>query len=111
MGIYLRGKDTLIGMIGMGGQPVSLAYFIDQDHWRKGYATEAAMGAINHGVTTFGLTELVADAFVDNPASHSILKRLGFHATGQEMAKSAARLDAAPVILYRWRESDQKAAQ
>ena len=93
--------ETLIGFVGMSGDPANLAYFIDQSHWGQGYATRAAKAVIDFTFSNFEIDAIEADAFTDNIASHNVLQKLGFEKTGEAMAKSQARLDEAPTILYR----------
>ena len=50
-----------------------------------------------------------ADHFDDNPASGAVLRKLGFQELGKGIGKSQARLEPAPVTLYRLRLDDLKA--
>ncbi len=92
---------TLIGTLGIGGDPVSCAYFLGQDFWGKGYATEAMAAFLPDVFERFSLTEITASHFDDNPASGRVLAKLGFERTGIAMGSSAARLEDAPETLYR----------
>lgn len=103
-------KDGLIGLVGFGANPVSLMYAIGQDHWGQGYATEAAIGALEHGYRDLGLTEVEATHFDDNPASARILTKLGFEKIGIGVGESLARLEPAPIITYRLTQQQFKAA-
>ena len=49
----------------------------------------------------FHLDEIKAVHFDDNPASGSVLRKLGFKQCGTGVAKSQARLEPAAVNLYR----------
>lgn len=57
----------------------------------------------------FDLCEVAADHFDDNPASGAVLRKLGFQELGKGSGKSQARLEPAPVTLYRLRVDDLKA--
>lgn len=93
--------EIMIGTIGIGGDPVSTAYFLDADHWGKGYATEALAGFLAAVMPRFAAHRIEADHFADNPASGAVLRKVGFIETGRETGASAARTGAAPVIGYR----------
>lgn len=93
--------EILIGTIGIGGDPVSTAYFLDADHWGKGYATEALAGFLAAVMPRFAAHRVEAGHFADNPASGAVLRKVGFIETGRETGVSAARSEAAPVIDYR----------
>lgn len=75
----------LLGSIGFadaGDGDTELGYWIARDHWGRGYATEAGR-AVLQNARTLGHKRLVASHFVDNPASGSVLRKLGFKPTGQ----------------------------
>lgn len=78
------GPAELVGGVGLGrieGE-VELGYWIARGHWGQGYATEAAR-AVLRLARTLGHRTLVAGHFIDNPASGSVLRKVGFVATGK----------------------------
>ncbi len=91
----------MIGTIGIGGDPVSTAYFLDVDHWGKGYATEALAGFLASVMPRFAALHIEAGHFADNPASGAVLRKVGFIETVQETGTSAARTEASHVVNYR----------
>ena len=99
-------SDTLLGVVGIGPEPASLMYFIEQAHWGQGLATEACRMVLDYTFVQFAPSQIDADVFVDNPASARVLEKLGFDRVGDGIGKSAARVDDAPVILYRLRGVD-----
>ncbi|TCP60523.1 RimJ/RimL family protein N-acetyltransferase [Rhodovulum bhavnagarense] len=100
-------QGGVIGTIGLGGAPASLAYFLDPAHWGRGYATEAARVFLAGCFARFpGLDVVGADHYFDNPASGRVLEKLGFRPTGRGIGHSRARLEPAANIHYRlWRSS------
>ena len=102
--------DTLIGVVMIGGDPVSAAYWLGKDHWGQGYATEAMAQFLAVMVPKLNLTEVVAEAFVENAASQRVLSKLGFEKTGEGQGKSAARLEPAPYFAYRLAAENLKAS-
>lgn len=101
LGICLHG-GRLIGMIGLGGeyQP-SVSYFVSQQFWGRGFATEALNGLLDYAFLTYNLDIVTSDVFFDNVSSQHVLKKSGFKKYGQEMGISQARLEPAVVFLYR----------
>ena len=88
--VTLPGQGV-IGAAGLGeqdGEP-ELGYWIAQDHWGQGYATEAA-AAVLRIARTLGHSRLMAGHFTDNPASGRVLRKLGFVPTGR-IAQRACR--------------------
>lgn len=94
--------SSLIGCVGIdesdGG--VELGYWIARQHWSRGYATEAARGAIAIA-RVLGHERMVAGHFTDNPASGRVLRKLGFQATGETvMRHSCGRGEEAACVRY-----------
>lgn len=79
-------SPQLVGCIGIGredGQDAELGYWIARAHWGQGYATEAGLAVLDTA-RALRHRHLVASHFVDNPASGSVLRKLGFRPTGQK---------------------------
>ena len=102
-GICRRGR--LIGTLYMGaapgGGPATCAWFLDPAHWGQGYVAEAAHAFLADTMDRFGIATLWADHFADNPASGRVMEKLGFVRTGTGTGTSAARLEPAPIVVYR----------
>lgn len=94
-------SERMIGTVGIGGDPVSVAFFVDPAHWGLGYATEAVGAFLSVVLPRLGLPAVEADHFVDNPASGAVLRKLGFVETWRAVGTSAAREAAAEVRTYR----------
>ena len=78
-------SPQLVGSIGfgdMGDGQLEIGYWITRDHWGRGYATEAGRAVLDIAKTV-GHREMLAEHFVDNPASGKVLRKLGFRPTGQ----------------------------
>ena len=99
-------KDgTLIGFVGLGGDPVNTAYAFGRRYWGNGYATEAMKAFLPEVSAIFALEEITAGAFMDNPASQKVLENVGFECVGKKTHKASGRLEEAPLILYRLRSA------
>ena len=61
-----------------GRDEVELAYAITHDHWSKGFATEIAMAALQHGFNTMHLARIVAFTLPHNKASRGVMENCGF---------------------------------
>ena len=99
-------NGPIIGGLGLGQVggvgPVTLMYWLGRAYWGQGYATEAVRAFLAECYRRFEtLDEIEADHFTDNPASGRVLTKLGFSRIGTRTGRSAARLEPAPVILYR----------
>lgn len=104
LAIALRAApERTIGTVGIGGDPVSVAFFVDPAHWGLGYATEAVGAFLSVVLPRCGLSGVEADHFADNPASGAVLRKLGFVETGRAVGTSAAREAAAEVRTCRLR--------
>ena len=74
--------DLVVGCIGTERE---LGYWLGQNHWGRGYATEAARALIKRHFAR-GHAELVSGYFTENAASRNVLVKLGFVPTSQEQA-------------------------
>jgi len=55
-----------------------LSYGLRRDRWGRGYASEAAQGAVRHGFEKMRVARIVADVDPTNPASIRVLEKCGF---------------------------------
>lgn len=85
-GIELRETGALAGVLIL--KPfddlphVDLGWRLHPDHWGRGYATEAARGAVTYAFGTLGLDELAAATLPDNVRSRAVMERLGMTYAG-----------------------------
>jgi RimJ/RimL family protein N-acetyltransferase len=56
---------------------VEVGWRLDPSAWGHGYATEAAVAALEGAFTTLGLAEVYSCPQADNPASVRVAERLG----------------------------------
>lgn len=92
----------LIGACGIGEHngEAELGYWIARPYWGLGFASEAGR-AVMAIARAIGHRKLVAGHFVDNPASGSVLRKLGFRHTGRnEQRHSKGRGQAMTCALY-----------
>ncbi|WP_224823767.1 GNAT family N-acetyltransferase [Cognatishimia sp. MH4019] len=116
LGVCRKDTGALIGTIGVGrpdyghvkGQP-DIFYFFDLAEGGQGFASEAVQAFVEAVFQRFEPTSLGADVFHDNPASMRVLTKVGFEKTGEGSATSAARLEPAPVSVYRLANPNLKA--
>lgn len=98
--LAIERHGRMIGVVGFGGKPLSIAYFLAPEHWGRGVATEALSAFLPELFERFPINRIVADHFEDNPASGRVLRKFGFVETGRDNGTSKARLEPAPVITY-----------
>lgn len=96
-------QPRLIGCIGMDPTDdgeVELGYWIARPYWGLGYATEAGRHMVELA-RTLGIRRLSAGHFTDNPASGSVLRKLGFRPTGRLVERaSKARGQTVPTVEF-----------
>lgn len=113
LGVWLRRR--LIGVAGLGGRPATCALFLDPGQWGRGYGREALRALLDHSFAAFDLAEIRAeiraDRSADNPRSGALLAGLGFVEAGRATDRSAARLEPAPIVLYRLDRQSFEAAR
>lgn len=98
-----NGPAELVGCVGLGeiDGEVELGYWIGRDYWGRGFATEAARAVLSLA-KVLGHRALVAGHFVDNPASGSVLRKIGFAQTGKLRQRfSVARGEEVQSVEHR----------
>lgn len=83
--ITLQDTQQLIGSIGIAPDPKRenpqarmLGYWIDEAHWRHGYATEATQAVLQYGFEVLKLQLISANCYPHNERSQNVLKKNGF---------------------------------
>ncbi|MDI1316639.1 GNAT family N-acetyltransferase [Flavobacterium sp.] len=56
-----------------------IGYRLQEKHWRKGYALEAATAWLDYAFTEMKIPKIYASAHVDNIGSNTILKQIGLY--------------------------------
>ena len=86
-GLWIFREQPSGDFVGYGGikhaivedrDEIELAYAITSNHWRKGFATEIAMAALQHGFDTIHLERIVAFTLPHNKASRGVMEHCGF---------------------------------
>jgi RimJ/RimL family protein N-acetyltransferase len=83
--VEVAGGDPFIGFAGLGRPRftapftpcVEIGWRFARDAWGKGYATEAARGALDHAFGTLELDEVVAFLVPENRRSAAVCERIG----------------------------------
>ena len=112
VGSAIRLPDgTLIGSVGMGGDPANIGYMLGRRYWGQGYATEAVGAFIAAAFERRqDLREIQAGVFDDNPGSAGVLRKLGFERIGVGDCSSLSRLEPAANSEYRLSRSTFEAS-
>lgn len=84
--VEVPGVDSFVGYVGLSVPRFELAtvtpcveigWRLAAAHWGRGYATEAARAALDHGFGALGLTEIVSFTVPANRRSRAVMERLG----------------------------------
>jgi RimJ/RimL family protein N-acetyltransferase len=87
---------------------VEVGWRLDARYWGRGYATEGARAAIEHGFEAAGLEELVSMTAVTNTRSIAVMERLGMRRAGHfEHPKVPKGHPLRPHVLYRLRKREE----
>jgi RimJ/RimL family protein N-acetyltransferase len=102
--IFLRDCARLIGGIGLNDtddeETAELGYWLAQDYWGQGYATEAGHAIVAMADESLRLPRLKASHALDNPASGRVLRKLGFGQNGSGRLHSLSRGQEMDVRLF-----------
>ncbi|HVE59790.1 MAG TPA: GNAT family N-acetyltransferase [Pyrinomonadaceae bacterium] len=84
-----KSSGELAGTCGFGRiketNEIEIGYLFAQKHWGKGYATEIAGAALDHGFNKLGFREIIALTDLENTASQKVLEKIGFTKRGLEI--------------------------
>ena len=79
--VALLADDTPVGVCGLfrreGLEEPDIGFSILPQHWRKGYAFEAASAVVRHAKTDIRLERLTAVVSTENAASVALIEKLG----------------------------------
>ncbi len=96
--------QPIIGGMGFGRargaaalDTAELGYWIARDHWRQGYAFEAASAVLDLAFWGLHVPQMTASHSIDNPISGALLAKLGFVETGSGEVWSEARQEVMQV--------------
>jgi RimJ/RimL family protein N-acetyltransferase len=95
-----------IGALGFhrgGAAPLEMGYWIGRPHWRKGYATEAVLGALGWAGSDWRRKVVMSGHFIDNEPSAHVLIKAGFLYTGEVLRRpSLARGETTATRMMVW---------
>jgi RimJ/RimL family protein N-acetyltransferase len=83
---------------------VEIGWRLGAEHWRRGYATEAARAALAFGFETLGLEEIVSFTVSDNLRSRRVMERIGMHRNPADDFDHPALSEGDPLrrhVMYR----------
>lgn len=91
-GIALKEDDSLIGVIEAlkfdeAESTCSFAYMLSKDFWGQGYGTEAVKAVFAFAFAELQISAILADHFVNNPASGAVMRKAGMTYVGTIPAK------------------------
>ena len=93
--ITLRDGDTMLGSMDLSiegdASTGALGYWLGEDYWGQGYATEAAIAMIGFAFDILQLKEVTANALPDNQRSIRVLEKAGFRHVGQQAEDTVER--------------------
>ena len=83
--VEVPGEAAFIGVVGLARisyeahftPAVEIAWRLARAYWGRGYASEAARAALNHGFGELGLEQIVAVTVPANRRSRRVMERLG----------------------------------
>ncbi len=85
---------------------VEIGWRLARAYWGRGYATEAALAALDHGFRERGLDEIVSFTAVENRRSRAVMERIGMTRSPDDDFDHPALPEGHPLrrhVLYRVR--------
>ena len=93
--ITLRDGALLLGSMDLtidgDASSGALGYWLGEDYWGQGYATEAAIAMVAFAFDILQLREITANALPDNQRSIRVLEKAGFRHVGRQLEDTIER--------------------
>lgn len=104
LGIRLKQNEEFIGGIGLTihstYKRAEIGYWIAEDHWNKGYTSEAAKALIDYAFQEMGLHKITSSYMSKNPASGKVMEKCGMHKEGEQKDQILKNGVYHDLILY-----------
>jgi len=100
---FVHDATGLVGGISIDGE---LGYWLRREAWGRGYAVEAAVGAINAHFADRRAGYLPSGHFPGNERSRRVLEKLGFRPTGTRIVAARALAQQVESHAYRLTRAD-----
>lgn len=84
---------------------VQVGYLLYPEYWGRGYATEMAVGLLEHGYRRLGLEQIVGIVDLPNLASQRVLEKAGLRRNGERTFPHPAYASLGPLA---WFESERE---
>ena len=103
--LMLRDSGTIIGQAGLmkslikGKECVEIGYILDDAHWHKGYATEAARKCMQYACVDLGLREVYCSIRPANTSSIRVAEAIGMTPCGSHIIIYNGK--SMPHLLYK----------
>lgn len=117
--VEVPGEASFIGFVGLHEPALTLpcspcieiGWRLARAYWGRGYATEAASGALLVGFELLDMTEIVSFTNEHNRRSRAVMERLGMHHGGEHFLHPdmPANSALAPHVLYRLTQAQWRA--
>ena len=97
-------REVLVGSVGLrvdpGGDVAQLGYWVGRRFWGHGVATEAVERLVRWALGNLALNRIEASVARDNPASATVLRKIGFREIGHAEEAFLARPGDVPVVRF-----------
>jgi RimJ/RimL family protein N-acetyltransferase len=102
--ITSKGNNELLGAVGLGNNKMwhngEIGYWIGEEHWGCGYATEAVKAVIEWAFKHKAFHKVYARHFESNPASGKVMIKAGMSYEGRQIDQIMKNGHYEHVILY-----------
>jgi RimJ/RimL family protein N-acetyltransferase len=105
MVLFVKGeKRVLAGVAGFGHRGEEhnpeIGYWIGEEHWGQGYATEASRALIDHAFSESEIDALSASCRIQNEPSRRVIEKCGFQWVGTGLNQVKALGASVPVDRF-----------
>jgi RimJ/RimL family protein N-acetyltransferase len=104
--VFAKGdeKRVLVGVAGFGHRGdehhPEIGYWVGEEHWGNGYATEASRALIDHAFSETDIEALAASCRINNTSSRRVIEKCGFQWVGTGLNQVKALNASVPVDRF-----------
>lgn len=103
--VFAKGeKRILVGVAGFGHRGEEnnpeIGYWVGEEHWGRGFATEAARALIDHAFSETAIVALAASCRINNLPSRRVIEKCGFQWIGTGLCQVRALNASVPMDRF-----------
>jgi RimJ/RimL family protein N-acetyltransferase len=103
------GLEGVVSLMHVDARTRSFGFWLGRPYWQQGVMGEATRAVIDWAFRETGIARIDSEAYLDNPGSLAIHRRIGFRETGRTLSFSRARDGEVAAATFTLMREDRNA--